>query len=983
MKKYGKNSLKHALDEPDVPEGPIGDLMSEDVMNLNSSRRNFLKVFGFSFASAAVLAACKRPVRKAIPYAVQPPELTPRVPLYFASTYFDGHDYCSVLVKSFDGRPIKIEGNALSRFNGEATTARIQASVLSLYDDARLKFPMSSNAQATWESVDGEIMKQLQEINAAGGQVALLTPTIISPTTISLIKSFSQGFNNFRWVQYDPISYSAVRDANEASFGKRVFPDYNFQNTDLVVSVNCDFLGTWGAPVHFIGKYVSRRKLTEGNRSMLYHLQYESGLTLTGSNADRRVKIMPSEEKILLSDLYNKIASRTGGATISSPEFREDLSGVADRLIAAKGKSIVVSGTNDTGIQIIVNAINSLLGNYTACIDTDNYLNIGAGNDRETEALINDLNEGRIGALLMYNVNPAYDFPDPGRFTEALGKTPLSLNMSVALNETTGKAKYECPVNHYLESWDDAEIIPGELSLAQPCINPIFNTRSFQESLLKWSGNNVNWHDYLASSWEREYFPLSGAGSFSAFWNKSLSDGVFSYKPQPGKAASPANDALNIAISAKPAIAGSGYEVIFAESISMGTGMNSNNPWLIELPDPVTRHCWENVALVSPADAAALGIADGQVIKIGDEITIPALIQPGQAERTVTIHLGYGHESAGKVASGIGVNLYPFARFVNGSRSYGFIASGISVTPEISPLALVQLHHSQEGRPLVRETKLSKYLEEPGSGNEVHQEFETMHKSLYPDAPYDGFNWGIAIDLNACIGCNTCVIACQAENNSPTVGKDEVRRNRIMHWIKVHRYYSENVDEPRVLFQPVFCQHCDDAPCENVCPVSATNHSNEGLNQMAYNRCVGTKYCMNNCPYRVRRFNWFRYTNNEAFDYNTSSDLGKMVLNPDVTVRERGVVEKCTFCVQRIQAKKLEAKIEGRTLKDFEIKTACMQACPAGAIVFGNLNDENSRVSQLFRDQRRYGLLEQLHTLPSVGFLTKVWNDEGEKEKTS
>ncbi|MGE5421518.1 MAG: molybdopterin oxidoreductase, partial [Chloroflexota bacterium] len=699
MKKYRKNSLKHALDEPDVPEGPIGDLMSEDVMNLNSSRRNFLKVFGFSFASAAVLAACKRPVREAIPYAVQPPELIPRIPLYFASTYFDGHDYCSVLVKSFDGRPVKIEGNALSLFNGEATTARIQASVLSLYDDARLKYPMSGNSRASWETVDGEIIKQLREISSSGRQIALLTPTIISPTTIRLIRQFGQGYNNFRWVQYDPISYSAVRDANEASFGKRVFPDYNFQNTDMVVSVNCDFLGTWGAPVHFIGRYVSRRRLTDGNKSMLYHLQYESGLTLTGSNSDRRVKIMPSEEKTLLSDLYNKIASKTGGTTMQSPDFREDLSEVADRLLAAKGRSIVVSGTNDTGIQVIVNAINSLLGNYTTCIDLDNSLNIAAGNDRETETLINDLNEGRIGALLMYNVNPAYDFPDPVRFTEALGKTALTVNMSVALNETTGKAKYECPVNHYLESWDDAEITPGQLSLAQPCINKIFDTRSFQDSLLKWSGDNNSWQNYLVSSWEREYFPLSGAGAFREFWNKSLSDGVFSYKPQNGKAAAFSSDAINRAMSSRPAVTGSGYEIILTESVSMGTGMNANNPWLIELPDPVTRHCWENVALVSPADAANLGISDGQVINIGPAIAIPALIQPGQAEHTISIHLGYGHESVGKVASGIGVNLYPFAGYVNGNRSYGFNVPEVTVTPEIRPLALVQIHNSQEGRP--------------------------------------------------------------------------------------------------------------------------------------------------------------------------------------------------------------------------------------------------------------------------------------------
>jgi molybdopterin-containing oxidoreductase family iron-sulfur binding subunit len=371
-----------------------------------------------------------------------------------------------------------------------------------------------------------------------------------------------------------------------------------------------------------------------------------------------------------------------------------------------------------------------------------------------------------------------------------------------------------------------------------------------------------------------------------------------------------------------------------------------------------------------------MGVETGQVIKVGDLLTIPAFIQPGQATGTVSVALGYGHTDAGPVASEKGVNVFPFAAFRNGNRRYNISVQKIVATERLEKLGIMQMHNSQEGRPLVRDTVLSKYRENPGAGNELHEEFQKMHKSLYPDAPYDGFHWTLAIDLNACIGCGTCVIACQAENNSPTVGKEQVRLNRIMQWIKVHRYYSDDADNPEVYFQPVFCQHCDDAPCENVCPVSATTHNNEGLNQMTYNRCVGTKYCMNNCPYRVRRFNWFRFTNNKAFDYNTASDLGKMVLNPDVTVRERGVVEKCTFCVQRIQAKKLQAKLENRTLKDLEIKTACMQACPAGAIVFGNFKDQNSLVYKTFADPRRYHLLEELHTLPSVGFLTKVRNDD-------
>jgi Fe-S-cluster-containing dehydrogenase component len=580
---------------------------------------------------------------------------------------------------------------------------------------------------------------------------------------------------------------------------------------------------------------------------------------------------------------------------------------------------------------------------------------------------------------LMYNVNPLYDYYDPARFLSGLKNTVLSVNMSCSLNETVGKGKYECPVPHYLESWDDAEIIPGQLTLGQPCINPLFNTRPFQESLLKWSGNTSSWHDYIMANWDKEYFPESGKPNFRTFWNECLGNGVFRYKYPEIKPAKYSSEGLAGAIRSAENKETAVYEIVLAESVSIGTGMHSNNPWLMELPDPVSKHCWENVASISPADAEKLAIQTGHLIDIGKGLILPAFIQPGQAEGTVSVALGYGHTNSGPVSDKIGVNAYLAISISGGNRIYGYTAEKITNTQKLSELALTQVHYSMEGRPIVRETVLSRYKEDPSSGNEINKEFESTHKTLYPERKYDGFHWGMAIDLNACIGCNSCVIACQAENNIPVVGKDEVRRRRIMHWIKIDRYYSDSPDDPKVYFQPLTCQHCDNAPCENVCPVSATNHSSEGLNQMTYNRCVGTKYCINNCPYRVRRFNWYRYTNNKAFDFNTASDLGKMVLNPDVTVRERGVVEKCSFCVQRIQEKKLQAKLENRILEDNEIKTACMQSCPAGAIVFGNLNDKNSKVSLLLADSRRYHLLEELHTLPSVGYLTKVWNDEETK----
>ena len=982
MKKYWKSieELQGSTDgnnqiSEEVHKSQVLELLDAGFLKKNASRRDFLKVFGFTLSSAAIIASCKRPVIKAIPYVIQPPEITPGKPLYYASGFFDGHEYASIVVKTRDGRPIKIEGNILSKFNAEGTTARVQASVLSLYDDARLKFPSSGHSQTTWDEVDDQIVKGINQIDSEGGEIVLLTSTIISPSTVKVINEFGARFKNFRWVQYDALSYSAILEANMLCFGKAVVPDYNFQNADTVVSVNADFLGTWLCPVHFIPRYVSRRKLNNGENSMLRHLHYESGLSLTGSNADKRIKIKPSEEKSLLSALYNKIAEETGNKPIEGGASKHDISQIAENLIASKGRSIVVSGTNNVDIQIIVNGINNLLGNYSECIDLNLNLNIAAGIDSNTEFLLNDMNAGKVKALLMYNVNPVYDYPG---FLPALKNTTLSVNMAGALNETVGEANYECPVHHFLESWDDAEIIPGQLSLSQPCIHPLFDTRSFQDSLLKWSGNTLTWHNYLMANWEKEYLPKSEITGFQNFWDISLSNGVFNYNIQNQETAVFRSEALARTGTSLETAEKEGFEIIFTESIPLGTGKHANNPWLMELPDPVSKHSWDNVAAISLSDAQKLGITNGQIIKIGEELSIPALIQVGQAEGTVSVALGYGHTNSGQVADNVGVNVFKLTTIEGNSRVYCFTSNLVN-TLEQSIIALTQEHNTMEGRPIVRETELSKYKGNPASGNELHEQYESQHRTLYPEVNYDGFHWGMTIDLNSCIGCNTCVIACQAENNIPVVGKQEVKNRRIMHWLKIDRYYSDTPEDPKVFFQPLPCMHCDNAPCENVCPVSATNHSSEGLNQMAYNRCIGTKYCINNCPYKVRRFNWFRYTNNQKFDYHTASDLGRLVLNPDVTVRERGVVEKCSFCVQRIQEKKLQAKLENRQLKDSEIKTACMQACPAGAIVFGNLKDKNSKVSQLMESQRNYHLLEELHTLPSVGYLTKVWNDEDVK----
>ncbi len=956
--------------EADHKSSVLG-LFEDKIANSKASRRDFLKLFGFSLTSAALAASCERPVQKAIPYIIQPEEITPGKALHYASTFFDGKDYCSLVVKTREGRPIKIEGNTLSPYNKGGTTARVQASVLSLYDDARYKKPSKRGIETSWEDADREIIQGLQNADKPEKGIVLLTPTVISPTTKKLIGNFRENYSNFQWVQYDSISHYAIRQAHESLYGASIIPDLRFEKADVVVGFGADFLGSWLAPAHFIPLYAERKKLHSGQADMLRHYQFESGMTVTGSNADHRFPVKPGDEKKILISIYNQLASRFGQPLLDPTEINEDISVVVDDLEKAGNRSLIVSGSNDPECQILVASINQMLGAVGTTVDLDNHLQLAAGDDREMSDLVNSILEGKPGALIIHGVNPVYDYPDGASLGDAISKLDLSVSLSWILNESSESCQYICPEHHYLESWDDSEVIPGMLTLTQPTINPIFTTRSMQDSLLTWMDSSESYADYLKSNWENEFW--DGKNRFSDFWNKCLQEGVWNYEIRDKEAREFNSRGLSDISFDKEE---KSFSIILSESVQMGDGKYANNPWLQELPDPVAKICWDNFLSVSPEDASDMGVKNGDLVMLNKSIELPVLIQPGQARSTASVSLGYGRRFAGNVGDNLGVNAFEMVKIINGRRSY--YIEGVSVEPTGKDiiLALTQTHNSMEGRPIVREANLDEYRESADAGNELHEENESHHKTLYPPVEFDGFHWGLAVDLNACVGCNTCVIACQAENNIPVVGKSEVYRRRIMHWIKIDRYYSEEPRNPKVSYQPNMCQHCDNAPCENVCPVSATNHSSEGINQMSYNRCIGTKYCINNCPYRARRFNWYQYVNNEEFNYNANSELGKMVLNPDVTVRSRGVVEKCSFCVQRIQEKKLEAKLENRQLRDGEIQPACVQACPAGALVFGNLKDKNSRVSKMFADARNYHLLEQLHTLPSVGYLTKIRNEK-------
>jgi len=946
----------------------------EDILSLldgsvngPASRRNFLKLAGFSAVLATVLNSCEKPIHKAIPYLIKPEEITPGASAFYASTFFDGEEYCSVLVKSRDGRPIKIEGNPKSSVTQGGTSARVQASVLDLYDNDRHHHPRLEGKEISWEKADTEISRKLRDIQARGGKIVLLTSTVISPSAENIILEFQQAFPAAMHVTYDTASCSSILQAHERSFGIRALPSYRFDKAGMIVSFDADFLGTWISPVEFTEQYVSARKLKDNKDSMSRHIQFEAGMSITGSNADERIPIKPSDEWPMLSALLKSI---TGTAASSSAPFREEMQKLAAELKNHHGRSLVISGSGDTHIQVLVNQINNALGNYGKTIDITRPVYLRKGIDAEMIALVEGMNKGAVDALLVINTNPAYHFPDAEKFISGLKKTDLSVSLSSMADETSSVCQYVCPSGHYLESWGDAEPSFGRYSLQQPLINPVFNTRQWEESLLRWTGNNTVMQDYVKAFWEKKLFPQQqDKKRFYDFWVTTLQNGVF----EPASPAPPQPEMRPVEVPEAPA-SKDGIELHLYPSVAMVTGRHANNPWLQELPDPVTKAVWENYAAVSPRFAQENGLVDHDVIEISKKVSLPVLIQPGQAYKTISIALGYGRKNTGKVADNAGVNVFPLAGVASGNFRYSGESVTFAKSGQKHTVARSQIYGVMDGRPIVRESTLEEYQKNPEAGNEMHKEIQEKNISLYPKPKYDGFHWGMSVDLNSCTGCGACIIACQAENNIPVVGKAEVAKSRIMHWIRIDRYYAGKMESPEVVHQPVMCMHCDNAPCENVCPVSATPHNNEGLNQVAYTRCVGTKYCINNCPYKVRKFNWFQYAENPKFNYHANSDLGRLVLNSDVTVCERGVVEKCSFCAQRIQDKKLQAKLDNRVLNGEEVQPACVQACPARALTFGDLNNASNTVANNVNNERNYFLLEELHTLPSVGYLTKIRN---------
>ncbi|MCH8904153.1 MAG: TAT-variant-translocated molybdopterin oxidoreductase [Bacteroidetes bacterium] len=996
-----------AAKENEFPENIVmGDTIDESVLGATSDRRDFLKMLGFSVTAATIAAGCEMPVRKAIPYLIKPEEIIPGEAIMYASTSFEGGEYCSTLVKVRDGRPIKIEGNKMSHITQGVTSARVQASVLGLYDTNRLRGPLHNGEPVTWEDSDIEIKKQLNTIAGKGQKIVILSSTIISPSTKQVIADFKTKYPTTEHITYDAISCSGIIMAHEKTFNSAVLPKYNIRKADVIVSFGADFLGTWISPIEFAKEYSFKRKVDKDNPKMSKVYSIESNLSLTGSNADERYMIKPSHEGDAIIQLYNAIAGKSGANKVSGGKsaLKDDVvEAIAKDLWSNKSKSLVISGSNNVNVQVLVNAINHMLNNYGRTLDISKPSNLRQGSDMAVKALIDNMNNGTVGALIVYGANPAYDLPLATAFNSGLEKVSLTVSFADRNDETASKMEYVCPDHHGLESWNDFEPYPGNYSLSQPTIAPLFDTRAAQESLLTWAdAENTVYYKYIQNHWQTNI--LGDNISFQSEWDESLRDGVYrknvegtevEYTGDAGVAAS----ALLSANSSKE----SNVELVLYEKTGLGNGFFANNPWLQEMPDPISKVTWDNYALVSEDLANKYGVQhevdnkNKKVFTISDgnnSMDLPVVIIPGLQPNTVAVALGYGRTAAGRAGDNVGKNAYPFASFDGETFNYNLANISIQKSSAVHLTAITQIHHNIniEERPVVRETLLEDYKSDRYAGTSTEKEREKLEEiretSLYNfgvDHEYNGHHWGMSIDLNSCIGCGACIVACQAENNIPVVGKKEVARKHEMHWIRIDRYFYGNKDNPNVIHSPMLCQHCDNAPCENVCPVSATTHSDEGLNQMIYNRCIGTRYCANNCPYKVRRFNWFDYQSQDSFGADTiianehdplgmTEDLPRMVLNPDVTVRSRGVMEKCTFCVQKIQVSKLTAKDEGRPLKDHDIEVACEAACPTNAIVFGDMNDLTSRVALSKKDERNFHVLEEIHVVPSIGYLTKVRN---------
>jgi molybdopterin-containing oxidoreductase family iron-sulfur binding subunit len=982
------------------------------------SRRDMMMLLGASL-SLAGLAGCRRPVEEIVPYVTAPEEVVPGIPRHYATTMPFGRSAYGLIVESHEGRPTKIEGNPSHPSTLGASSARIQASVLGLYDPDRSQSVTEKGARKSWNDFVAA-WKQLSEAHAAdgGAGLAVVSESFSSPTLARLLSDLRTRYPKLQWATYDAVSDENRLAGLRQATGRDLDLMLRLDRASVILCLDADLLLTDPEMIRHARGFAAGRQAGASGGAMNRLYAVEGVYTLTGAMADHRLRLESRQTAPFLAALVARLApsaagaASLAGASVPGVDARW-IDALAKDLLANRGKGLIVAGPRQPApVHAAVCALNTYLGNTGTTVSYHETKDAALPSVGSLASVVSAMKAGAVQTLVILGGNPVFDAPIDLDFAAAMAKVPHSIALGHAVDETSTKAEWHIPRAHYLESWGDARAVGGTLSVVQPLILPLFGGRSPIEVLgLMVGGQDRPGYDIVRETWNS----ILGEAEFDKKWNRVLHDGLLSGSELPEVvpqiAGAPLGELAQLignrtegasggnAGAAKPADSGS-MEIVFLPSPSLHDGRFANDGWLQELPDPLTKLTWDNPALVSPKTAEKLGVASEDLVRLdyaGRSLELPVWILPGLADGVVALTVGYGRPRAGRIGSGVGFDTFTLRT----SKAPGF-DTGVTVTRRVGKYSLsaTQNHGSMEGRPLVRESTLAELRSEPAPGSAqgegahaaetpkaaphapstprdsqaregalgVFPE-EAHHFSLWKEHSYDhGTQWGMTIDLNSCIGCNACMMACQSENNVPVVGKDQVKRGREMHWLRVDRYFSgEPSGSPEAVFQPVPCMHCEDAPCEQVCPVAATVHDAQGLNVMVYNRCIGTRYCSNNCPYKVRRFNFFNFTKD-------TPNVLRLAMNPDVTVRARGVMEKCTYCTQRINRAKIDAKLAGRELRDGDVKAACQQACPASAIQFGNLRDQSSRVAKAKADPRNYALLDDLNTKPRTTYLAKVRN---------
>ena len=926
-------------------------------------RRGFMKLLGASMALAG-LTSCVRPVKpneKIVPYVKAPEEIIPGKPLFFATAVTQGGYALGLLAESHQGRPTKVEGNPDHPASLGATDAITQATVLSLYDPDRSREVLNQGSAANWTDFTNALA---QGIEGDGAGLRILTETVTSPTLTNQLNTVLQQYPSAQWHQYNVLHSDGSFDGAQLAFGQPVQTFYDFSNANVILSLGADFLGTGPAKLRYSKDFARRRRALEAEDGMNRLYVAESVPSITGGIADHRLPLRPGQIEAFARAVAQELGLEVEGGSLPETVDAEFVSALVEDLQANQGSSVVVAGDNQpAAVHVLAHALNEALGNVGQTVIRTEPVEASPVNHAQSLGeLVEDINAGNVQTLLIVGGNPAYTAPADLGFAEALQNVPLSVHLSPYVDETSTLTTWHVPQTHYLETWSDARAFNGATTIMQPLIASLYGGKSEHELVAALLGDaEASGYDIVRNYWQNRV-----EGDFAGFWRQAVYSGTIA-----GSEAASVEVSADLANLPAGAEDGEGFEVIFQTDANVLDGCFANNGWLQELPRPLTTLTWDNAALLSPATAERLDVLNNDLITLnvgGNEVQAPVWVLPGVAEGVIAVQLGYGRQEAGRIGSNVGFNAYPLRT----STGLWTASAEVSPTGGTYKLVVAQTYIAYEGtterRHIIRHGTLADFEAHPEHPEFVHP-VEHPESDLYPDFEYDTYAWGMVIDMTVCTGCNACVTACQAENNIPIVGKDQVEVGREMHWIRIDTYYGGELDNPTYYLQPITCMHCEKAPCEPVCPFGATVHDNEGLNVMVYNRCGGTRYCANNCPYKVRRFNYLQYA-----ELATNATELSLVNNPDVTVRSRGVMEKCTYCTQRIQQAYITAENEQRRIFDGEIFTACQAACPTEAIVFGDINQSDSVVTQFKASPLNYSLLSELNTVPRTSYLAKLTN---------